>query len=131
MQGLSGALRPALETYTLNAANFLLPPTKGIECDFTPHFLQVARPSAAAQPRSDGSVARLSCFWAFSTREGFMSQASGAWPPLIRNEDVRAEIRKLLTFRDVRNAENRKIAANWNVSGTRLAKKRSGVAAEL
>jgi hypothetical protein len=38
--------------------------------------------------------------------------------------------RKLLIFRDAKNAENGKIAANWNVSGTRLAKKRSAAAAE-
>ena len=66
-----GTLQPALETYALNATDFLLPPTKGIERDFIPHFLQVARQSAAAQPRSDGSVARLSCFWASSTRGFF------------------------------------------------------------
>jgi len=59
MQGLSGALRPALETYSLNATNFLLPPTKGIESGFLSHLLRVAKPYAAARPRSDGSVGCL------------------------------------------------------------------------
>jgi hypothetical protein len=44
----------ALETYALNATNFLLLP-KGMESDSVADFLEVARPSAAAQPGSDGS----------------------------------------------------------------------------
>lgn len=38
--------------------------------------------------------------------------------------------RKLLILRPAKNAVYGKIAPNWNVSGTRLAKKRSGAAAE-
>jgi hypothetical protein len=36
----------------------------------------------------------------------------------------------LLISRGAKNTKNGKIAPNWNVSGTRLAKKRSGAAAE-
>jgi len=39
--------------------------------------------------------------------------------------------RKLLILLDAQNSRNAEIAPNWNVSGTRLAKKRSGAAAEL
>src|SRR5712692_6520259 len=44
-------------------------------------------------------VRLLGClaFWASRTRDEFMSQASAARPPFIRNEDVKAEIRKSLT----------------------------------
>jgi hypothetical protein len=38
--------------------------------------------------------------------------------------------RNLLIFRDAQNVENGEIAPNWNVSGTRLAKKRSVAAAK-
>jgi hypothetical protein len=38
--------------------------------------------------------------------------------------------RKLLILLDAQKAKNAEIAPSWNVSGTRLAKKRSGAAAE-
>jgi hypothetical protein len=38
--------------------------------------------------------------------------------------------RKLLILLDAQKAKNAEIAPSWNVSGTRLAKKRGGAAAE-
>jgi len=49
-------------------------------------FLQIARLSVATRPRSDGWVATVSRFWASPTREGFMSQASAARPPLTESD---------------------------------------------
>ena len=56
MQGLSGTLRLALETYTLNATDFLLPPTKGVESNFTSHLSQVATLFVVTWPGSNGRL---------------------------------------------------------------------------
>jgi hypothetical protein len=60
-------------------------------------------------------------FWKTKT-QGY--QPNGLWIGLFNR--IELKICKFLIFRDAKNAENGKIAANWNVSGTRKFTWRSG-----
>src|SRR6266404_1839954 len=61
----------------------------------------------------------------------FVSQIRQLWWRRGESEYSRLlKTRKLLKNRDAQKSKNAGIAPNWNISGTRLAKKRSGAAAE-